>query len=85
MLLCFSSSFALAAFEIDWLRKNGRDPVMVKAIEFTNIRIFEAETRRMPNFALHELAHAFHNLVLPEGFGNAKIIAAFKRAKASGI
>ena len=69
----------------DWLRKNGRDPGMVKAVEFTNIRIFEAETRRMPNFALHELAHAFHNLVLTEGFGNAEIIAAFERAKASGI
>lgn len=69
----------------DWLRKNGRDPSMVKAVEFTNIRIFEAETRRMPNFALHELAHAFHNLVLPEGFGNAEIIAAFERAKASGV
>ena len=25
---------------------------------FTNVRIFEEETRRMPNFALHELAHA---------------------------
>ncbi|HUP82332.1 MAG TPA: hypothetical protein VM260_27510 [Pirellula sp.] len=69
----------------DWLIKNGRDPGMVKAIEFTNIRIFEAETRRMPNFALHELAHAFHNLVLTAGFGNAEIIAAFERAKASGI
>src|SRR4029434_9204739 len=37
-----------------WLRDHGRDPAMVKAIEFTDVRNFEAETRRMPNFTLHE-------------------------------
>ena len=40
-----------------WLRDNGRDPEMAKGIEFTNIRIFEREVNRMPNFVLHELAH----------------------------
>ncbi len=66
----------------DWLRDNGRDPVMAKGVEFTNVRIFEAETRRMPNFALHELAHAYHDRVL--GFENAEIEAAYQKAKASG-
>lgn len=65
-----------------WLRENGRDPVMAKAVEFTNVRIFEEETRRMPNFALHELAHAYHNRVL--GFNNAEIEAVFEKAKAAG-
>lgn len=65
-----------------WLRDNGRDPVMEKGIEFTNIAIFEAETRRMPNFALHELAHAFHDQV--HGFNNPEIKAAYGRAKAGG-
>lgn len=65
-----------------WLRDNGRDPIMVKGIEFTNVRIFEAETRRMPNFALHELAHAFHDQVL--GNDNKEVIETFQRAKASG-
>lgn len=68
-----------------WLRDNGRDPRMVKGVEFSNIRIFEAETRRMPNFALHELAHAYHNLVLPDGFANSEIIAAFEKAKSGGL
>lgn len=68
-----------------WLKKNGRDPKMAQGVEFTNIRIFEAETRRMPNFALHELAHAYHNLVLPGGFSNPEIRAAFERAQAAGI
>lgn len=67
-----------------WLRDNGRDPVMVKAIEFTNVRNFEAEVKRMPNFALHELAHAYHDRVLPNGYGNSPLQEAFARAKASG-
>ena len=65
-----------------WLREHGRDPAMVKGIEFTDIINFEAETRRMPNFTLHELAHAYHDRVLPYGFGNKEIKAAFERAKA---
>lgn len=68
-----------------WLRNNGRDPAMAKGVEFTNIRIFERETRRMPNFALHELAHAYHDRVLSKGFGNDKIKAAFKNAEAKGL
>src|SRR5437870_5790195 len=48
----------------EWLREHGRNPEMVKGVEFTNIPEFEAETRRMPNFTLHELAHAFHDRFL---------------------
>ena len=66
----------------DWLRENGRDPVMAKGVEFTNVRIFEEEMRRMPNFVLHELAHAFHDRVL--GFDHADIKAAFQQASAAG-
>ncbi len=75
-----------AAFHPDagWLKNHGRDPVMAKGVEFTNVRIFEAETRRMPNFALHELAHAYHNRVIKGSFGNAEIKAAYEKAKASG-
>ena len=65
----------------NWLRSHGRDPLMAQGVEFTNVRIFAAETRRMPNFALHELAHAYQHR-LPGG--NAEITAAFNRAKASG-
>lgn len=67
-----------------WLRANGRDPAMAKGVEFTNIRQFPAELERMPNFTLHELAHAYHDRVLPQGFAHAEIKAAYARAKASG-
>ena len=67
-----------------WLRKNNRNEAMARAIEFTNVRTFEAETKRMPNFTLHELAHAYHHRVLADGFDNTDIKAAYNRAKASG-
>ena len=65
-----------------WLCDHGRDPKMAKAVEFTNIRLFEKETRRMPFFAFHELAHAYHDQVL--GFDNAEIQSAYEAAKKSG-
>jgi len=67
-----------------WLIDNKRDPVMAKGVEITNVRIFEAETRRMPNVTLHELAHAYHDRVVRKGFSNLEIKAAYKNAKSSG-
>ena len=67
-----------------WLRQNGRDPAMAKGVEFTNVRVFAADVDRMPNFVLHELAHAYHDRELPKGFGNTEVAAAFARAKDSG-
>ncbi|MEY3205259.1 MAG: hypothetical protein RLZZ21_1590 [Planctomycetota bacterium] len=67
-----------------WLRDHGRDPAMARGVEFTNVRDFEAEAVRMPSVVLHELAHAYHHRVLPDGFANAEIKAAFDRATAGG-
>ncbi|MCA9221347.1 MAG: hypothetical protein KDA71_13540 [Planctomycetales bacterium] len=77
----------LAEFHPDagWLRANKRDPAMAKAVEFTNIRIFEREVNRMPNFALHELAHAYHFRVVEKGFQNAQIKSAYEQAKSKGL
>ncbi len=66
----------------EWLKSNGRDVVMAKGVEFTNIPNYIAESRRMPNFPLHELAHAYHDQVL--GYSNESIAAAYQRAKAGG-
>jgi hypothetical protein len=67
-----------------WLRDNGRDPIMAKGVEFSGVADFEQEMNRMPNFALHELAHAYHNRFVKGGFDNAEIKAAYQHAKASG-
>ncbi len=65
-----------------WLRNNGRDPVMEKAIEITNVSNFAFENKRMPYLMLHELSHAYHDQVL--SFEEPRIIAAFAAAKKSG-
>ncbi len=70
--------------EAGWLKDNGRDPVMAKGVEFSNILVFDEDTRRMPNFALHELAHSYHDRFLPGGFGNPEIKAAYEKVKAAG-
>jgi hypothetical protein len=67
-----------------WLKDHGRDPAMEKGVEFSNIGIFEKEYRRMPNFALHELAHAYHDRFLEDGFSNAKIKNAHDIARKAG-
>lgn len=67
-----------------WLRDNDRDPAMAKAVEFTNVRIFEREIQRMPCLALHELAHAYHDRALADGFGNGALRTLFAKARASG-
>ena len=59
-----------------WLRDHGRNPAMAKGVQFTNIPNFEAETRRMPNFALHELAHAYHDQVLSYGAPPVRFVRA---------
>ena len=67
-----------------WLREHGRDPIMAKGVEFSGIANFEQEMNRMPNFALHELAHAYHNRVVTGSCDNAEIKTAYEHAKASG-
>jgi hypothetical protein len=67
----------------DWLREHGRNPAMAKSVEFTNVLIFDGETRRMPVFVLHELAHAYHDQVL--GFDNRTIAAVSRQAMAAKL
>jgi hypothetical protein len=71
--------------EAGWLREHGRDPAMARAVEFTNVRVFEEDTRRMPNFVLHELAHAYHHRVLGDGYANTEINTAFEKARKAGL
>lgn len=62
------------------LRQSGRNPAMLKSIEFSNVLTFEKETKRMPVFVLHELSHAYHDQVLGEHDG---LTAAYARAIAT--
>ena len=67
---------------MDWLIENGMHPEKVKGVEFTNSAILEKEIIRMPMLLLHELAHAYHNLVL--GFEHPDILRLYTQAKKHG-
>jgi len=67
-----------------WVKQVGREIALAKAIEFTNVDRFEPEIRRMPVLVLHELAHAYHDQVIPGGYQNKAILRAFQQAKAAG-
>ena len=67
-----------------WSREHGRDPAMAKGVEFTNVRIFEAETAPDAELRAAQLAHAYHDRALAGGFANKEIKAAYEKAKASG-
>ena len=65
----------------NWMRQNGRNLVMLKSIEFSNVFIFEKEARRMPMLMLHELSHAYHDQVL--GWEHDGLAAVYARAMTS--
>jgi hypothetical protein len=67
-----------------WVKQAGREIALAKAIEFTNVDRLEPEIRRMPVLVLHELAHAYHDQVVPGGYQNPEILAAYRQAKAAG-
>jgi len=64
-----------------WLIGHGMDPERAKSVQFTrNIaRLIDPQ----PNLVLHELAHAYHDLVLGER--DPAIIAAYQKALTSGL
>ncbi|NRD46871.1 hypothetical protein [Corallococcus exiguus] len=53
----------------------------LKSVEFSNVFIFEKESKRMPVFVLHELSHAYDDQVL--GWEHAGLAAVYERAMAS--
>jgi hypothetical protein len=65
----------------DWLREHAMNPKKAGAVEIANGKNFLSWTHDQPWMVLHELAHAYHHLVL--GFEHAGVRACFKRAVAS--
>jgi hypothetical protein len=64
-----------------WLATHGIDPDKAKSVQFT--RNLATLIDSQPNLVLHELAHAYHDLVLSER--DPAILAAYQRALASGL
>lgn len=68
-----------------WLSENGLNPKMAGGIEVGNLDAFLSWTQQQPWMVLHELAHAYHHLELPQGFQNPKVLAAYNAAMQAGI
>jgi hypothetical protein len=64
-----------------WLKQQGRNPAMVKGVEFSGVANLDKEVLRMPMLTLHELAHAYHDQVL--GFNHPEVKACYDRAVAN--
>jgi len=66
-----------------WLKSNGYDPAMAKAVHIPGLkRLIGIQRRnRQPWVMLHELAHAYHDQVL--GFDHEEIRRAYDHLKAS--
>lgn len=65
---------------IVWLKENGMNPDKARCVEVANARNFLEWIREQPWMVLHELAHGYHHQFLDQGFENAEIQSAFRRA-----
>ncbi|HKK18830.1 MAG TPA: hypothetical protein VJ952_09145, partial [Opitutales bacterium] len=68
-----------------WLIDNGHDPRLTKKVHITQAEdlLSRQQMLKHPAVILHELAHAYHDLVL--GFDDPRILAAYEKAMDAGI
>lgn len=57
----------------DWLKEHGSNPAMALNVEVANLTNFISWTYEQPWMVLHELAHAYHDRFLKNGFENADV------------
>ena len=68
-----------------WLREHGMNPEKARCVEVANSRNFLDWAEDQPWMVLHELAHAYHDQALPEGFDNAEVRDAYDKAMAAKL
>ena len=66
--------------DVEWLVENDMNPDKEKCVELANARTFLEWTVPQPWMVFHELAHAYHDQYLPDGFDNADVLKAYKAA-----
>ena len=71
---------------VTWLRANKHDPRLVKHVHIPRAKALlnRGQWAKHPYVILHELAHAYHDQVLENGFQNKAVRDAYKKAKAKG-
>ena len=68
----------------EWLVENDMNPDKVKCVEISNAQNFVDWTISQPYMVLHELAHAYHDQFLTNGFENSRVLVAFQSAMKAG-
>ncbi len=66
---------------VGWLKDHGMNPEKVKCVELANAENFLEWTKAQPWMVLHELAHAYHDQFLENGFDNPEVLSAFDHTK----
>ncbi len=70
-----------------WLMEHNHDPRLVKHVHIPRAKALldRGQWAKHPYVVLHELAHAYHDQVLENGFQNKAVLDAYNEAKAKGI
>lgn len=64
-----------------WLMNNGFNPAKARCVELGNAKNCLRYLRSQPSMILHELAHGYHDRVLPGGYGNKELKARYEKAR----
>ncbi len=64
-----------------WVQSHGLNPEKTHCVEIGSARRFLEWEKSQPWMVLHELAHAYHDQFLPDGFDNSDVRAAFESAR----
>lgn len=63
-----------------WLVEHGMNPDKARCVELANARNFLTWTLDQPWMVFHELAHAYHHQILPDGYENSDVRTAYDDA-----
>jgi dipeptidyl-peptidase-4 len=71
----------------EWLRRNGYDVRMGDCVHITRADslLDRQQMLKHPMVILHELAHAYHDQFMEDGYGNELVLEAYKNAMSQGL
>jgi hypothetical protein len=64
----------------EWLIQHKANPDMAKGVELGNCATFTSWTIEQPWMVMHELAHAYHDQFLDQGFSNPDVLETFNKS-----
>lgn len=68
-----------------WLAEHDINPDKARCVELANAKRFLSWIQDQPWMVLHELAHAYHDQFLTDGYDNRELREAWEKAKQKGL